>query len=99
MPFDFMKKAMMVGIGIAMKTQSEIEEITKEFVNKTKMTEEEGQKFVDDMSKKYDEARQDMEKKIREWISDSMAQADIASKKELDALKKEVEELKKACGK
>lgn len=99
MPFEFMKKAMMIGIGIAMKTQSEIEEMTKDFVDKTKMSEDEGKKFIDDMVKKYDEAKKDMEKKIRDGVAEYMNKADIASKKELDALKQEVEELKKACGK
>jgi len=99
MPFEFMKKAMMIGIGIAMKTQSEIEEMTKEFVDKTKMSEDEGKKFIDDMVKRYDEAKKDMEKKIRDGVAEYMTKADIASKKELEALKKEVEELKKACGK
>lgn len=99
MPFEFMKKAMMIGIGIAMKTQSEIEEMTKDFVDKTKMSEDEGKKFIDDMVKRYDEAKKDMEKKIRDGVAEYMTKADIASKKELEALKKEVEELKKACGK
>ncbi len=99
MPFEFMKKAMMIGIGIAMKTQSEIEEMTKDFVDKTKMSEDEGKKFIDDMVKKYEEAKKDMEKKIRDGVAEYMTKADIASKKELEELKKEVEELKKACGK
>jgi polyhydroxyalkanoate synthesis regulator phasin len=98
MPFEFMKKAMMIGVGLAMKTQAEIEELTKEFVDKTKMSEEEGRKFFDDMVKKYEDARKDMEKKIRDGIAEYMDKADIASKKELDALKTELEELKKACG-
>ncbi len=99
MPFEFMKKAMMIGVGLAMKTQAEIEELTKEFVDKTKMSEEEGRKFFDDMVKKYEDARKDMEKKIRDGIAEYMDKADIASKKELDALKKEIEELKQSCGK
>jgi polyhydroxyalkanoate synthesis regulator phasin len=94
-----MKKVMLTGIGLAMKTQSEIEEMTKEFIEKSKMNEAEGRKFIDDMMKKYDEARNDMEKKIRDAVADYMAHADIASKKELDALKAEVEDLKKSCGK
>lgn len=99
MPFEFMKKAMMTGLGLALKTQSEIEDMTKELIKKSKMSEDEGKKFVDDMMKKYDDAKKDMEQKIRDGVADYMAQADIASKKDLDALKQEIEELKKACGK
>ena len=99
MPFEFMKKTMMTGLGMALKTQSEIEEMTKEFINKNKLNEEEGKKFIDDMMKRYEKARDDMENQIRNSVAEYMAKADIASKKELDALRKEVEELKKACGK
>ncbi|GAB6097329.1 hypothetical protein JCM14469_35830 [Desulfatiferula olefinivorans] len=96
MPLEFMKKAMMTGLGMALKTQSEIEEFTREMINKSKMSEDEGRKFIDDMMKRYEDARKDMEKQIRDGIADYMSKADIASKKELDALKKEVEKLKKA---
>ena len=99
MPFEFMKKTMMTGLGMALKTQAEMEELAKEFINKSKMNEEEGKKFIDDMMKRYEKARDDMAKQITDSIADYMAKADIASKKELDALKKEVEDLKKACGK
>lgn len=99
MPMEFMKKAMMTGLGVMLKTQAEFEEMTKEFINKTKMSEDEGKKFIDDMMKKYEEARDDMTKQIKKGIAEYMTKADIASKKELDALKKEVEELKKALGK
>ena len=99
MPIEFMKKVMMTGIGLALKTQSEIEEIANDFIKKNKMSEAEGRKFVDDMRKKYEEAKNDMEKKIRDGVAEYMTHADIASKKELEALKKEVKALKKASGK
>lgn len=98
-PFEFMKKSMMMGLGMALKTQAEIEELTKDFINKSQMNEEEGKKFIDDMMKRYEKSRSDMEKQIKDSIAEYMAKADIASKKELDALKKEVEELKGLCKK
>ncbi|MBU1170579.1 MAG: hypothetical protein KKD44_13535 [Proteobacteria bacterium] len=99
MPLEFMKKAMMTGLGMALKTQAEIEEITRDMIKKSKMSEEEGRKFIDDMMKKYEDARNDMEQQIRKGIVEYMGKADIASKKDLDALKEEVEKLKKMCGK
>jgi polyhydroxyalkanoate synthesis regulator phasin len=96
MPFELMKKVMMTGIGLALQTPSEIQSISKEIVKRSKMSEAEGKKFVADLTKKYDKAKKDMEKKIRTGISEYMAGADIASKKELDALKNEIKNLKKA---
>jgi polyhydroxyalkanoate synthesis regulator phasin len=96
MPFELMKKIMMTGIGLAMKTQSEVESLAKDMVKKTKMSEAEGRKFVADMTKKYEKATKDMEARIKKGVSEYMAGADIASQKELNALKKEVSNLKKA---
>ena len=96
MPFELMKKVMMTGIGLALKTQSEIELMSKEIIKKSKMSEAEGKKFVADLTKKYDKAKKDMEKKIKDGITEYMSSADIASKKELNALKNEIKNLKKA---
>lgn len=96
MPFELMKKVMLTGIGLALKSQSEMEAMARDIIKRTKMGEAEGKKFVDDLMKKYDKARVDMEKKIQKGIAEYMAKADIASKKELNALKKEVSNLKKA---
>lgn len=96
MPFELMKKVMTTGIGLALKTQSEVESLAKEMIKKSKMSEAEGKKFIADITKKYDRAKKDMETKIQKGISDYMSSADLASKKELNALKKEVANLKKA---
>jgi len=95
MPFEMMKKVMLTGIGLALKTQAEMEALTKEVIKKSRMGEAEGKKFIDDVMKKYDKAKKDMDQKIRKGIADYMAEADIASQKELNALKKEVANLKK----
>ena len=96
MPFELMKKVMMTGLGLALKSQSEMEALTKDLIKKSKMGEAEGQKFVDDVMKKYEKAKKDMELKIRKGFADYMSEADIASKKELNALKQEIKNLKKS---
>lgn len=94
MPFDFIKKTMMTGIGMALKTQAEFEEMTKAFIEKSRMSEDEGRKFIEEMMDKYQEAKGDMEKKIEDSVRKVLQNADIASNKELNALKEEVEKLK-----
>jgi len=96
MPFELMKKVMLTGIGLALKTQSEMESMAKEMAKTAKLGEAEGKKFVADITKQYDKAKKDMEIKIRKGIADYMSEADIASKKELNALKQEIAKLKKA---
>ncbi len=99
MPFEFIKKTMLTGIGVALKTQAEFEEMTKTFIDKTRMTEEEGKKFVDEMMDKYQEAKVNMDSQIEKSVKQVLQSADIASSKELNALKEEVEKLKEALKK
>jgi polyhydroxyalkanoate synthesis regulator phasin len=95
MPFELMKKIMLTFIGLALKTPQEIESMAKEMIKKSKMGEKEGKKFLDEVMKKYEQAKKDMEKKIRKGISEYMGDANIASKKEVNTLKKEINNLKK----
>ena len=94
MPFEFIKKTMLTGIGVALKTQAEFEEMTKSFIEKSRMTEEEGKKFVDEMMEKYQESKVSMESQIEKSVKKVLQSADIASSKELNALKEEVAKLK-----
>ncbi len=95
MPFEFIKKTMMTGIGVALKTQAEFDEMTKEFIKKSKMPEEEGRKFIEEMLDKYQDAKDKMESQIEKSVKNFLEKADIASGKEVNALKKEIAALKK----
>lgn len=91
---DFMKKYMMLGVGLAVKTKEEVEKMAKDLINQGKMSETEGRKFMDDLFKRYDESKKTLEEKIEKLVDNSMKKAGLASRSEVDALKKEIEELK-----
>ncbi len=55
--FDLIKKTLLTGMGFALKTRDEVEELANELIKKGKMTEKEGAKFIEDLIKKYDEAK------------------------------------------
>jgi polyhydroxyalkanoate synthesis regulator phasin len=96
---DFIKKTMLTGIGIAMKTKDELEEWVKEFVKKGEMSENEGKDFLENVKKKSKEAQKDFEEKIESKFKDLLKKADIATRNEVNDLKNEIEELKKTISK
>jgi polyhydroxyalkanoate synthesis regulator phasin len=96
---DFIKKTLLTGIGIAMKTKDELEEWVKEIVKKGEMSENEGKSFLEDIKKKSREAQKDLEEKIESKFKDLLRKADIATRNEVSDLKKEIEELKKTLSK
>jgi polyhydroxyalkanoate synthesis regulator phasin len=92
---DFIKKTMLTGIGIAMKTKDELEEWVREIVKKGEMSENEGKDFLENVKKKSREAQKDFEEKIESKFKDLLKKADIATRDEISDLKNEIAELKK----
>jgi polyhydroxyalkanoate synthesis regulator phasin len=95
---DFIKKTMLTGIGIAMKTKDELEEWVREIVKKGEMSENEGKDFLESVKKKSKEAQKEFEEKIESKFKDLLKKADIATRDDVSALKNEIEELKKTLG-
>jgi len=60
------------------------------------MSEQEGKHFLDDLLKRYDEAKDKLEEKVEKTVREFLKKADIVTSDELKALKKEIRELKKA---
>ena len=93
---NVIKKSMLTGIGLALIAKDEVEDLAKELVNKGKMSENEGMKFLEDLQKRYDETQKRLEEKVQQAVKDFMKKADVVTGDELKGLKKEIRDLKKA---
>jgi len=93
---NIIKKSMLTGIGLALIAKDEVEELAKELVNKSKMSEKEGIKFKEDLQKKYDETQSRLEERVQHTAKEFLKKADVVTGDELRGLKKEIRELKKA---
>jgi polyhydroxyalkanoate synthesis regulator phasin len=96
---NIIKKSMLTGIGLALIAKDEVEDLAKELVNKGKMSENEGTKFLEDLQNRYDETQQKLEEKLQKAVKDFMKKADVVTGDELKGLKKEIRDLKKAISK
>ena len=92
---DLIKKTLLTGIGLALKTWDEVEDLAKEIADKSKMSEKEGSNFLKDIQKKYEDAQKKLEARVEKTVKDFLKKADVVTGDELKALKKEVRELKK----
>ena len=92
--FDLMKKGMLAGIGLALKTWDEVEEMVQDIQKKSEMSESEGRKFFDDVQKKYEEAQSKLENRVEQTVKDFLKKTHIVTSDELKDLKKEIRELK-----
>jgi len=95
---EILKKTYLVGAGLAAKTWDEVESLSKEAVKKAKMSEKEGTKFIKDMKKRYDDTQKKTGTYVEKVVKDILKKMDIATAADIKALKKEIQQLKKATG-
>ena len=93
--FDLLKKSLLTGFGLALKTWDEVEDLAKELERRGQMPREEGKKFLDELKKKYEEAQAKLEERVEKSVKEWLKKADIVTGEELKGLKKEIRELKK----
>lgn len=97
-----MKKGLYTGLGLALITKEKAEELAKELVTKGELSEKEGKSFIEEILKKSEEAKQELEKKTETLINQALKKTDILSRKDfisvsrrLAKLEEKIEELKK----
>jgi polyhydroxyalkanoate synthesis regulator phasin len=92
---DLIKKTLLASVGLALKTWDEVEELAKVLVDKGKMTEKDGSKFIKDLQKRYEETQKKLEARVEKTVKDFLKKANVVTSDELKAVKKEIRELKK----
>jgi len=95
---EFLKKTMLAGVGLALKTWDEVEDFTKEMVEKGKMGEKEGNKFLKELQNRYDDTQKKLEARVEKTVKEFLKKANLVTSDELKAVKKEIRELKKMIG-
>lgn len=93
--FDIIKKTMLAGVGLALKTKDEVEDLARDLISKTDLSENDGEKFIDDLLKRYDEAKEKLEERLGKSVQGILKKANVATKDEVDELRKEIMALKK----
>ena len=92
---DIIKKTLLAGIGLALKTWDEVEALAKDLVKKGELSEDEGRNFLKDLQKRYDDVQKKLEARVEVAVREFLKKADVVTGDELKALKKEVHQLKK----
>ena len=95
---EILKKTYLAGAGLAAKTWDEVESLSKEVVKKAKMSEQEGAKFLKDMRKRYDDTQKKTGTYVEKVVKATLKKMDIATAADIKALKKDIQQLKKATG-
>lgn len=91
---DLIKKAVLTGVGVASLTKDKIEDLAKELVVKGKMSEQEGEKLIQEVLARAEESRESVKQQTETLVKNTIARMDLAGKEDIDQLKAEVERLR-----
>jgi len=93
---DFIKKSMLIGVGLAVLTREKLEQSIDELIKKGEMSEKEGKDALDDLVKKSKEARKELTEKVEKTVADTLKKLNIPTRKEYSELAEKVEQLVKS---
>jgi polyhydroxyalkanoate synthesis regulator phasin len=93
---EMLKNVVYAGIGAAFLTKEKIEELKKDLVEKGKMSQEEGKQFVDDLLRRSEKAKDQLDLWINKRVEDRIKQLNLATKDEIAELQRKIEELQVA---
>jgi polyhydroxyalkanoate synthesis regulator phasin len=93
---DLIRKTLTTGLGLAFITKDKIEELSKEFVEKGKLSEKDARGLIDELSKKSKEARTKVEEEIEKIVTGTVKKMNLATRDDFRLLEKKLEQLAKA---
>ena len=92
---DLIKKGILTGVGLGLMTKEKVMDYAKKAAKEAKLTEEEGRKLVDELLNYSEETRKELEKKINDQVKNALDKAGVATKEDLNELKKMIDKLQK----
>ena len=96
---DLLKKNLYVGIGLLSMTQTKIKEIGKKLAEDSKLGEEEGKKFVDELLKQAEEGKENLHGQISKIVEKTVHSINLPCQNNFDRIEKEIKKLQEAVAK
>ena len=92
---ELAKTAVELGLGLVAVTEKKVREVAAELIKKGEIKKEEAEKFIDNLVKKTEKDRKDLEKKLSRFIQKGIDKIPLATKSEVEELKKKIEAIEK----
>jgi polyhydroxyalkanoate synthesis regulator phasin len=87
---ELIKKAVFTGIGIASLTKDKIEDLAKELATTGKMSEQEGEKLIQEILSRAEESRTNLSSQTEKIVQKTITKMQLARSEDIDLLKAEI---------
>ena len=92
---EHLKKALTTGVGLALKTWTEVESAGKEVIKKAQLSEKDASQFLKSLKESYEKTQKKMEVHVSRLVKDVLKKADVATNDDVKTLKREIQSLRK----
>ena len=96
---DLLKKALSLGFGALLVSKDKIEDVVNELVKKGDLGQEEGKNLVNELIEKGEASVNEVEGKIEKIVKSVTEKLDLPTRKELNEIKSEIEQIKEKLNK
>ncbi|HKK00200.1 MAG TPA: phasin family protein [Desulfotignum sp.] len=93
--FEYVKKSLLTGIGMALRSKSEIRDLAEELAKSTQMSQAEAREFLEECQQRYEEARSNLDKRMEKTVEDILKRMDLPTSADIQALNKRIDDLVK----
>ena len=90
---ETLKKGLLAGVGMALRSKNEIDELAKEFAESSKMDQAEARQFLEACRVKYDEARAVLDSRIEAGIEKILTNLDLPTRADIKGLHDRIDAL------
>ena len=91
--FDYLKKSMLTGVGLALRSKKEIDELAKDFAETSKMSQDEAKAFLSECQAKYEEAKTGFDQKLEKAVETILGRLDLPSRSDMEKLNQRIDQL------
>lgn len=92
---DIIKKMIFTGIGLAAVSKEKIEDSVKDMIAKGNLTEQEGRKFVEELSGYSEKARGELEKQVNGYVEKAIERMGLVRKRDLEEIQATIAAIQK----
>ncbi len=92
---ELLKKNVLIGIGLASMTQAKIKELGKKLAEESKLPEEEGEKFVNELMSQAEETKKSLEEQMGNVVEKALTTLKLPCNSGFDRLEVELKSIRK----
>ena len=90
---DLARKTILTSIGLGLLAKDKIDEAVQKICEENKLTEEESRKLAKELLDESEEARKNLEEKVKKTVGDALKKLDLPSRKDFEDLEARIEKL------